>query len=435
MDFVLVQNGKALGPYAIKAIKERIALGEITKAARIWRPPWNEWAPITEVFPLEFGSTADLFAEMDLRGEIRHKPTEDIFERVTRIIPTANIQALLRAVKEHGGDSAAEIRLTSKNKDELVNNNLREALNLGLVAKSQLESLIQEHEETGGQRIFLYRLQSDHLSKIDPSFDQVGQRLFGKKWDKIEFPIFHQLPEEPEASSFRKYTPQIPKSVRPTFTEAFGSGWILRIDASVRREERLEAETSDVERPAGIVTHTYLPTLQDAVCVIRYWSMPGLLEVRVPNFSSRELVTRLRDNVLNKFGQAFSFGGVYRPWEMAPICTSLLSQLVQKPASEPTLRRVSGSLFRENDRSTMKIEIQNQDETDIRDSGARLDSVKAYLKDGSLVESMIAFFQLRKGEPEIRITLGAEEPNEVSVRKSIGAKELDHVIFRLHANS
>lgn len=433
MDFVLVQHGKALGPYSTQKVETGIASGEITKTARIWRPPWTEWVSITELFPIQFGLTANLFAEMESKGEMRHKPEEDIFERVHREVPTPRIEQLLRQAKQVA-PNASEVRVTSKNKEELVYQNLRDAIRQGHIQKSTVESLVQELEETGGQRIFLFRLKPD----VDPvrlglTFEGTAERLLGKNWCSVEFPVFHHLPAEPQISSFREYAvANTADGTRPAFAPAFASGWVLRIDACVRSEERLKA-TPGIK--SSIFTHTYVPKLQDAVCVVRYWTTPRILEIRIPSFSSRELVTSLRESVISAYGNAFHFKTAFAEWEMPKVCTRMLKQLLTNPASEPTLRRVSGSLFRERDRSTMKIEIENQDAADIRESDARLNSVNAYLKEGSVVESMIAFFKLTKSDPEIRVVVGADDLNELSVRKTISAKELDHVIFRIHAHS
>jgi hypothetical protein len=249
----------------------------------------------------------------------------------------------------------------------------------------------------------------------------------------VDFPIFHHLPPEPQVSSFREYIPKAGNSdAKPGFTTAFASGWLLRFDASVRSEEKLKGE-ADGHGP--VITHTYVPKLQDAVVVVRYWITPRILEIRIPNFSSRELVTSLRDSVTSTYGKHFHFTTAFEPWSMPPVCTSLLRRMLSEPTKEPTLRRISGSLLRERDRSTMKIEIENQDSADIRDTTARSNSISAYLSEKSMVESMIASFQPSKGDPEIRVVIGADDVNEISVRKTVSARELDHVIFRLNAHS
>lgn len=433
MDFVLVQQGKALGPYSTERVESGIASGEITKTARIWRPPWTEWVSIVELFPVQFGLTGNLFAEMDKKGEIRHKPKEDILERVHREIPSARVEDLLRQAKGKAPEEA-QVRITSKNKEELVYQNLREAMSQGYVQKSSVESLIQELEETGGQRLFLYRLKPGiDAGRLTLTYEGVAEQLLGRRWRDIEFPVFHRLPSEPQISNFREYkAKENNEQHKLTFAPSFADGWILRIDASVRSEERFK-ETVDGKRV--FTTHTYIPMLQDAVCVIRYWYKPQILEIRVPNFSARDLVTSLRDAVISAFGKQIQFETAFAAWQMPAVCTSLLSQILTDPRREPTLRRISGSLLRERDKSTMKIEIENQETADIRDTNARRDSVNAYLSEKSTVETMVAYFQPTKDDPETRVVIGAEDPNELSVRKIISARELDHVLFRLQAHS
>ena len=83
----------------------------------------------------------------------------------------------------------------------------------------------------------------------------------------------------------------------------------------------------------------------------------------------------------------------------------------------------------------MKIEIQNSEVEGILDSSARKVSVQAYLRQASTVESAIAYYRPPGGKDDIRVVIAAECPYEISVRKSVIAWHLDHVIFRLYSNS
>ncbi|MEO5957990.1 MAG: hypothetical protein ABIZ49_11830, partial [Opitutaceae bacterium] len=138
-----------------------IRTGEISSSARMWRPPWNDWVAVKNVFPTECGLTADFIAEMEARGEIHHKAEPDLFEKVHARVPTAQIEEILRQAKALP-DNPLEVRVTARNKDELVYQNLRTAVDKGYVSRESVEKLVQELTETGGQRIFLYRAKS-HL--------------------------------------------------------------------------------------------------------------------------------------------------------------------------------------------------------------------------------------------------------------------------------
>lgn len=407
-----------------------IRRGEITKNAKIWRPPWNSWLPISKVFPQEFGLTSDLFAEMEKRGEFPHQPGEDIYSRILRVVPSVHLEGLLRKSKETTDKSRADVRITSKNKESLVQQNVRQAVHSGALEQSALESLIQEYEESGKQRIFLHKLRSGERTS-DLEFAAVGTRLFGNRFEHVTFPIFHALPQEPEVSSFRRY--QFEDSALKVFgfTAKYSEGWLLRVDASVQMDERISpTEPTNSE----IRSVTYAPQLVDAVSVVRYWSFNHLLEVRIPNLKTRASALALRAAVLGKFGGAIGFSA-FRALTLTPACTNILTTLLDEPGREPGVKRVAGSLLREKDRSTMKIELENQDAGDVRGSPARLRSVREYLKSASQVESMICWFAPPDGSQEIRVVIAADDAHEISIRKQTSAVALDYVVHRLYENS
>ena len=432
MDFVLVQKGKAMGPFSTDRVRELIKTGEIPRGAKIWRAPWTEWTDVSTVFPLEFGLTADFVAQMEERGEIRHKPEEDLFERVSRQVPSSQIEDMLRRAKSVL-ENPLEVKITSRNKEELVYQNLQQAVSKGFVPRQDVEKLVQELTETGGQRIFLYRAkQSLNPAKLGMSLDEAGTSLLGKNWAATEFPIYHNLPATPQISSFRSYklTP-VRRGDPYGFPAAQADGWILSLDASVQVDERIDHN----KKNGGITTQIYASKLEDAVVVLRYWERLHILELRIPNFQRRATVLDLRDLILHTFAGKLGILQKFEPWILANACTKSLRAVLHTPKNEPSLRRISGTLLRERDRSTMKIEIENSDQDGILDSKARRESVEAYLAQASTVESAVIFYQPPEEKDEIRVVVAADCPFELSVRKTISAWHLDHVIFRLFSNS
>lgn len=433
MDFVLVNRGKPVGPLSAERIREAINSGEITRNAKIWRPPWANWAEAETVFPIDFGLTADFISELEEKGEIRHSAEESLFERVQRQVPASQIEAILRRAKGVS-ENPRDILIGSRNKKELVYRNLQQAISKGYVAKQEVEKLVREMMETGGQRIFLYRLK-EHIknSSVRLSLNEVGIELLGKDWAKNSFPIFHHLPATPQISSLRAYVLEEQRRENPYgFDASRASGWILTIDASMKVDERIDRENAS---SGDIIVRTYASKLEDAVVVMRYWEQLQLVELRIPNFEKRAMVVDLRDTVWSTFGEKLGLDQKFEPWVLATACTKALKSVLNAPKIEPTLRRISGTFLREKDRSTMKIEIENSEEEGIIDSSARKESVQAYLRQASTVESIVAYYQPAGEKDEIRVVIAAECPYEISVRKSIVGWHLDHVIFRLYSNS
>ena len=333
MDFVLVNKGKAVGPFSAERIRAAITSGEITRNAKIWRPPWTDWVEAETVFPTEFGLTADFVAEMEERGEIRHGAEEDLFERVQRQVPSSQIEEILRKAKA-APENPRDVLITSRNKQELVYRNLQQAISNGYVAKEAVEKLVQEISETGGQRIFLYRLK-EHVKtqNLRVSLDNVGTELLGSNWAQISFPVYHNLPATPQVSSLRSYALEANRRENPYgFDAPRADGWILTIDASAKVEERIDGNSAS---NSNISVHTYAAKLEDAVVVIRYWEKLHLLELRIPNFQKRATVLGLRDAIWDSFGAKLGFDQKFEPWHLTEACTKSLTSLVNTPKSEP----------------------------------------------------------------------------------------------------
>lgn len=272
-NIVVVQDGKPLDPCSAEDARKMIAEGKITKTAKIWRAPWKNWVSAEELFPNDFGLTGDLFANMRERGETHHQAADDIYSRVLKAVPSAALEELLRRTKERQEGSRAlgtEVRIGAKNKEELVQKNIREAVREGAVDLTSLETLIQEYEESGKQRIFLYTLPKAHATAL--AYENVKKSIFGTQAAAVRFPIFHSLPAEPEASSFRPYRAEDAAVKVLGFTTKHSEGWLLRIDASVHTEERLSQNETD----SGIRAVTYAPQVIDAVCVVRFWTSLNL---------------------------------------------------------------------------------------------------------------------------------------------------------------
>ena len=432
MDFVVVQNGKALEPCSADQIRVLIRAKTVTKEAKVWRAGWKNWVPAQNVFPVEFGLTGNLFQKMEERGEVAHRPEENIYERVLKVVPTAQLEDLLRTTKAQTAtddSDKAPVKITSKNKEELVNQNIREAVRGGAVNEGDLETLLQEIEESGKQRIFLYKLRSASTAP-ELEYDAVLTRLFGSNASSITFPIFHALPAEPEVSSFRRYRSSDAALKAVGYKPKYSEGWLLRLDTRIQTEERLSEDNVDLP----IRSVTYGPRLVDAVCVVRYWSYLGLLEVRLPQSNSRAALLLLRNSIATKFGEAIRFGA-FDSFILSQSCTNILRTLLDDPKSEPGIKRIAGSHLREPDDATMKIEIPNLDAADVRTTKARRQSMKAYLNESSKVESLICAFVPPSGKEEVRVIISADDEHEISVRKQTSAIALDYVIHRLFENS
>jgi hypothetical protein len=430
MKFAIVQNGKAMNPSSTDEVLEMIRHGEITKNAKIWRPPWETWSTASEVFPQAFGLSGDLFEEMEKHGEFPHQPVEDIYARVFRVVPIPHLEELLRKSKETPGVPGADVRIGSKNKEELVQMNIRGAVHSGALNQAALETLVQEYEESGKQRIFIRTLRSA-TSASDLDFTAVGKRLFGKGFEQMAFPKFHWLPKEPEISSFRPYKSTDLAVKGLGFTSKYSEGWILRIDASLQVDESITSS----EPESTIRSKILAPKLVDAVCVVRYWSELRLLEIRIPNFTRRPSVLALRDAVIEKFGGQIRYPA-FEDLTLHPACTRILKALLDRGRSELGVRRVAGSFLREEDGSTMRIELQNTEAGDILSTSARLVSLKEYLNNSSQVESLICWIAPPGRSEEVRVVIAPDNiDNEISIRKKTSAVALDYVIHRLHQNS
>ena len=110
------------------------------------------------------------------------------------------------------------IFVSAETKRDLVQRNLREAVDAKVIEISEVFDLIRRSEENGNQHIFYFRPLTKKLAAA-LTFDEVGQRLWGNNWKKTnaEFPSVRLTPEDYRYSDFRLVSSRKPND------------WVLKI--------------------------------------------------------------------------------------------------------------------------------------------------------------------------------------------------------------
>src|ERR1700679_1897156 len=85
------------------------------------------------------------------------------------------ITDVLRRYKDTG-----RVKITAANKEQLIAQNFRDAVRLGVVTNLDVFELIRESEENGSQHIWYYRPKPGLTALFDA--DSVAERLFGAGW-------------------------------------------------------------------------------------------------------------------------------------------------------------------------------------------------------------------------------------------------------------
>src|SRR5438067_6794850 len=153
-----------------------------------------------------------------------YKEVDETLELVRDLATIEQIQNLLRTRK-------GEVRISGENKDQIVDRNLKEAIESRAIDVEKVFDLIRDAEENGNQHIFYYKAKSRAIANA-LAFDELAPRFFGANWEKKlqdDFPQIKLKPNDFKLSDFRKHK-----------TKA--RDWILKIYGQITVEKQTNEE-------------------------------------------------------------------------------------------------------------------------------------------------------------------------------------------------
>ncbi len=231
-----------------------------------------------------------------------YEEVEDALLLVKNLCTAEQIQALLRKRKgiEH-------VRISAETKDDLVDRNLRTAVEANAIQVGEVFDLIRYAEENGNQHIFYYKPKTKGIADA-LTYDTIAQRLWGTNWEKTvsDFPSVRLKPSDYKYSDFRS------NSKKP-------KDWILKVygDTLITR---FTGKTE--QRGPNVIWREYVQEPLRVVLVAR-WNSPDLLELRVQRNESRKTVERWRDKLWEMLSPAL-VPAEFKEWELGKTMARLV---------------------------------------------------------------------------------------------------------------
>jgi hypothetical protein len=336
-----------------------------------------------------------------------YRELKDALALVGDLCTTDEIKDVLRRRK--GED---HVRLTAETKEDLVQRNLREAVEARAVDINDVFELIRSAEENGNQHIFYYRPKVRKIAET-LTIEYIARQLWRAEWEKVlaSFPLIRVRPND------YRYTDLRPASAKKP------NDWILKIyghsviSRSTGKEER---------RANNTVWREYIEEELRSVLIAR-WNHPDLLEIRVQR---NEAPTRVQD-WQRKIWEMLSPALIpdqFTPWNLTNAMARLLLEQEQH-ADMYTFRDA-----RVVDKSGIHASFQTYAEQGgLFDSMQVRDALKSFMKAKSDCTGLAITWLPKDSTPpaELRTLLAAKDLNEIVVSSHCHNLDVDYVTDQL----
>jgi hypothetical protein len=336
-----------------------------------------------------------------------YKELEDALSLVKKLCTTEQIQDLLRTRKGH-----ENVRITAEKKDDLVDRNLREAVENRAIKVEEVFELIRAAEENGNQHIYYYKPKSKAIADAI-TFESIAERLWKRNWkETVEgFPAIRLLPNTFQYSDYRRH-PTKPKD------------WILKIYGHTT----LTRFTGKVEwQDEHTFTKEYVEEDLRIVLLARWNSTAGLLEIRVQRSESR---TRMQDWHVKVWGMLSPalVTSQFDRWELS----KAMAQLVKNQTANKEVYNFRDARVID---AGVKVSFEAiEDEGTLFSSDETRQSLGRYLAaNGECNGLTVTWLKQSSGKPQkdLRTLLAARERHEMIVFAHAPGEDLDYVTDQL----
>lgn len=331
-----------------------------------------------------------------------------LFDAAIEFCTIKDIHALLKTAEGTEG-----VRLTAPNLPTLVNKNLRDAIDAGAVSVAKVYDLIREAEENGHQHIYYYQAVSKHVKNL--SISTVATRLWGSGWtEKMKFPRFDLKPDNFLYADLRQWNP----TKKPL-------DWVLKIygqqffEEQVGGDERIDETT---------VRRTFILQPKRLVLLIR-WNSPDLLEIRVPQSTSKQRVKRWLDQAWEMISKVFR-SDEFAEWDL----DSARRELIGRQGEFAKVYRFSHSRLEDEDHNVIAISSAHTEKS-LEASTPVVKSMQALVKPGvgECRYLRVTWLPIADDVPteELVSYLGDRHVNEIGIGRGCSAREIDYVTEQL----
>ncbi len=337
-----------------------------------------------------------------------YKELEDALSLIKNLCTAQQIQDLLRTRK-----GQENVRITAENKDELVDRNLRQAVESGAIEIEKVFDLIRSSEENGNQHIFYYKPKSRAIADA-LTFESIAKQLWRANWKETvdNFPAIRLKPNDYQYSDFRQHATK-PKD------------WILKIYGHTV----LTRFTGKIEhRGDNIFWKEYVEEPLRIVLLAR-WNSVGLLEVRVQRNESRRRINEWQTRVWDMLKPAL-VRAQFDPW----LLSKSMAQLIEKQVE-------NNKVYSFRDASVVDtaagVHVSFEavlDDGNLFASLETRDSLQKYLNAKSDCNGLtVTWMKQSNGKPqrEMRTLLAARERHEMIALAHCSGEDLDYVTDQL----
>ena len=351
-----------------------------------------------------------------------YKELDETLALVKDLATTEQIQDLLRSRKGHDN-----VRISGENKGQIVERNLREAVEQRAIDIERVFDLIRDAEENGNQHILYYKVRSRAIADA-LAFEKFAPRFIGANWvTKLEndYPQIRLIPNDFKVSDFR----QLPKKPKD---------WILKIYGQVTIERSTNEQ--EMEGDNSLWRKFIYESLR--IVLIARWNSPDLLEIRVQRGGDSRKRIEGWHNVVWEMLKPHVVRNQFTPWELA----LAMKNFAARQSSNQSVYHVSDAEITDSqgNHATFETELETGDlfaSTEVRQS------LQGFLKANSDFNgATLTWLTNKTAVPsrELRTVVGirqslamrqslAATSNEIVVQAHCTAEDLDYVTGQLRA--
>jgi hypothetical protein len=334
---------------------------------------------------------------------------EDLFDLVTELCTIEQIKGVLESARGN-----KDVRLSAANKADLLNKNLRDAINAHAIPVEKVYDLLRNAEENGDQHIFYYRVPRslrDHMA-----FGNIGSLLALPASLVKSFPALDLVPNGYTIADFRSLAPRNPND------------WVLKVYG----DETREFFTGRIVPEDGTKHLKEYDVRRYRYVLVMRWNFPDLLELRIPRDASRGRRTTWLDHLWQTVGNAFQQSSL-KPWDLSKARQDIIGR-----------EEFEGTVFSLRD-TQMKMPGQERATFEPYLPGASLFAAqyaRQAVQDLFGAQSTCTRLNITwlpgpgtDFEGMIRTIVGADESNEVIFPGHQSASEVDYVTEKLRGFS
>src|ERR1035437_3549080 len=332
---------------------------------------------------------------------------DDLYELIDRFCTASEIADVLREAKGTEG-----VRITAENKNDLIQRNLRTAIEQHAIASSRAYDLLRDGEENGDQHVFYFRSRAKRFAD-SLTFDTVGKALFKNKWpDGTGLPTITLHPQDYVISDYRQWNP----SKKP-------KDWVFKVYGQEVREHY-----TGNSREEGTAVWKQFERLELRHVLIARWNAPNLLEFRVPREDGKTRILGWVETLWKMLAPVLT-SSHFEPWDLS----HARRRLIEEEEQHTKLYRFQNTQLEDSNHARASFEPYTPD-ANLFTAVEMKDAIQGLLRANSACTRLaLTWLKGNDGVPsrDLRTYLGKSCSNEMVVAGQCKPKDLEHVTEQL----